>query len=95
VQARGRRTLEWACASARVAASEGVDVSMDLNLDDLRGDETDEEEEVHEAVTPNSSFGHGVGDVKMSLKVTTASMALRDEDIMAAYVLCGLGRTKA
>ena len=91
MQARGRRTLEWACAAARVAGSEVADDGMDLDLDDLKEDQTDEEEEVHEAVTPNGSFGHGVGGagIVQNLKAT---MTLEDEDIMAAYVLCGLGR---
>lgn len=95
VEARGRRTLEWACAAARVTANESADASMDLDLDDLCGDETDEEE-VHEAVTPNGSFEYGIQDVgtMQSLKATAAAMKLQDEDIMAAYVLCGLGRTK-
>lgn len=102
---RGRKTLEWACAAARVAAGTSenvrvvdVDEDVDLDLDELTQNgeetETETEEEAHEAVTPEGSFGYGVGDLGtvQSLKTT---MALRDEDIMAAYVLCGLGRTKA
>ena len=98
VKARERRSLEWACAAARI--EKGVrrgDDGMDRDLDDLlEGNETEEEEEeeedAHEAVTPSSSFGHGFGDVPhkvLSLKDAT----LEDEDLMAAYVLCGLGRS--
>ena len=98
VKARERRSLEWACAAARI--EKGVrrgDDGMDRDLDDLlEGNETEEEEEeeedAHEAVTPSSSFGHGFGDAPhkvLSLKDAT----LEDEDLMAAYVLCGLGRS--
>ena len=98
MKVRERRSLEWACAAARI--EKGVrrgDDGMDRDLDDLlEGNETEEEEEeeedAHEAVTPSSSFGHGFGDVThkvLSLKDAT----LEDEDLMAAYVLCGLGRS--
>jgi len=89
VKAKGRRSLEWACASARVAGSggkENVDIGLSLNLDDLgEGDETDEDEEVHEAITPSGSFRYGdEADEKVK-------MATHDEEMMAAYALCGLG----
>lgn len=89
VKAKERRSLEWACAAARVEQDVRRDDDMDLD-DLLEGDET-EEEDVHEAVTPNSSFGHGVGDVPNKL-LSLKSATLEDEDLMAAYVLCGLGR---
>jgi hypothetical protein len=93
-KAKGRRTLEWACASARVAGSGKenencrVGVSMALGLDKLQeeGDETDEAEDDHEAVTPGSSFTNGVAERNPGLKAM-----IQDEDMMAAYILCGLG----
>lgn len=91
VKAKERRSLEWACAAARVEKGGREDDGMEVDLDDLLEGEETEEEDVHEAVTPNSSFAHGMGDIPsklLSLKSTT----LADEDIMAAYVLCGLGR---
>jgi hypothetical protein len=105
-RARGRRTLEWACASARVAGSasgkencrggvggmlHGDDVSMALDLDKLSeeegGDETDED--VHEAITPGSSFSKDEGGRRNPPGLLKAM--IQDEDIMAAYILCGLG----
>jgi hypothetical protein len=99
VKAKGRRTLEWACASARVAGSggkENVDISgdvgmaLDLDIDEIgEGDEEDEtDEEVHEAVTPDSSFGPGVGTVG---GISGSKATLMADEMMAAYVLCGLG----
>lgn len=96
VIARGRRTLEWACAAARVSGTgtgkenERGDTSMDLDLDDLGEGEETEEEEAHEAVTPNSSFTHGGGSATRTQNLKKAT--IQDEDMMAAYVLCGLGR---
>ncbi|KIM82295.1 hypothetical protein PILCRDRAFT_820678 [Piloderma croceum F 1598] len=106
-RAKGRRTLEWACASARVAGSasgkenrrggvdgmHGDDVSMALDLDKLSeeegGDETDEAEDVHEAVTPSSSFSKEEEGKRNPPGLLKAM--IQDEDMMAAYILCGLG----
>jgi hypothetical protein len=107
-RSRGRRTLEWACASARVAGSasgkenyrgsvggmlHGDDVSMTLDLDKLSeeegGDETDEAEDVHEAVTPGSSFSKEEGGRRNPPGLLKAM--IQDEDMIAAYILCGLG----
>jgi len=100
VKLKGRKSLEWACASARVAGSGkenaslngNVNMSAALDLDDLgeveEGDETDEPEEVHEAVTPNSSFEHSLGAAG---RTRGSKAMIQDEEMMAAYVLCGLG----
>lgn len=108
---RGRKTLEWACASARVSSSSAserkencrkrkeMDVDAELNLDDL-GVESDvtDDAEVHEALTPSNSFGHSVGTGVMGRNSKGTEVndvrvkgRIQDEDMMAAYVLCGLG----
>jgi hypothetical protein len=79
-----RRTLEWACAAARLG---GIQEKED------DGNETDEE--AHEALTPNSSLSRddigwqvdqADGDDDMMMK------GIQDEDMMrAALALCGLG----
>lgn len=95
-KAKAKRTLEWACAAARVTGSgkenrtPNGDGSTVLGLQKLgeeaEGDDTDEAEEAHEAITPNSSLGHGHWVSAPGLKAT-----VQDEDMMAAYVLCKLG----
>ena len=62
---------------------------MALDLDKLgeeeEGGETDVEK-IHEAVTPSSSFGH-----QMAESAPGSKAMIQDEDMMAAYFLCGLG----
>ena len=93
VQAKERRSLEWACAAARIEKGVRRDNDgMAIGLDDLlEGNET-EEEDIHEAVTPNSSIGHGFSDVPNKV-LSLNDATLENEDLMAAYVLCGLGRS--
>jgi hypothetical protein len=101
---RRTRTLEWACAAARLADRQGKrieeedDNNMGMVVDD--GDDTDVDE-AHEAVTPYNSFREdepmvGVSSGKKA-KVSRSKGKAReqqpghDEETMnAALVLCGL-----
>ena len=87
------RSLEWACAAARL---EGKRVAA-RNDDD---DETDEEE-FHEAITPMGSLIADVnGDVFLDRRNIHAKFPTNEEkprcpeeELMgAALLLCGLGR---
>jgi hypothetical protein len=87
------RSLEWACAAARL---EGKRVAA-RNDDD---DETDEEE-FHEAITPMGSLmGDVNGDVFLDRRTINAKFPTNEEkprcpeeELMgAALLLCGLGR---
>lgn len=96
--------MEWACARASARGGgwkekEGENIYFSggegqggSDVDDLGcdGEETDEDEEAHEAVTPHSSFNCGDG-VGMGTGGRKARAAMNDEEITAAYVLCGLG----
>jgi hypothetical protein len=92
------RTLEWACAAARLSGTR-------------KEDEDETEEEEMEAVTPEGSLGGGDdpwiiesvllaqkhGRVSRNLKpkptVVSGKSVLQDDDmIRAALVLCGLGK---
>ncbi|EGN93629.1 hypothetical protein SERLA73DRAFT_189358 [Serpula lacrymans var. lacrymans S7.3] len=54
----GRRTLEWACAAARLADKEkGVSVNRPNRKKSSHGDDEDTEDDSEEAITPDSSFG--------------------------------------
>ena len=98
------RSLEWACAAARlVGKSSGSAASRRANADD--DDETDEEE-VHEAVTPKASLirdGDTSSDVfwdATSIPAKTAGDKEKPKDpenelMDAALLLCGLGRKVA
>jgi hypothetical protein len=99
---RGRRTLEWACANARVYGIEEEDCDMVQSVED----ETDEDSEV---ITPRSSLGgsdmdralhnrvsialEGERDDDVTMKDVGVPEVVHDEDMMkAALALCGLGR---
>jgi len=99
------RSLEWACAAARLGkraatVSRGNDDDDDDNDDD---DETDEEEP-HEAITPMGSL-IGDADWGASARSVAAKRAANREkpkakdpesELMdAALLLCGLGRNIA
>lgn len=85
------RSLEWACAAARL---EGKRVAA---RNDYADDETDEDEEFHEAITPMGSL---IGDVFLDRRSFDAKNPTNEgkregpeEELMgAALLLCGLGR---
>ncbi|KAH7911630.1 homeobox-domain-containing protein [Hygrophoropsis aurantiaca] len=105
------RTLEWACAAARIAGKEGrSNIASASSRADV-GDETEEEDEI---VTPSSSIGpshtawrgeklFAAHTQKYKQKIFpthtaigTAKNAVQDDDMMrAALALCGLGRRSA
>lgn len=61
-KSKGKPTLEWACAAARVSSRRNLgeladdDADVEPMLLDLGGD-TEDESEAHEAITPSSSQG--------------------------------------
>jgi hypothetical protein len=87
------RSLEWACAAARLVGKRGGDANDD---DD---DETDEEDP-HEAITPMGSLiGDTGNDVFWDARSVAAKRAIdakpkdpESELMDAALLLCGLGR---
>ncbi|EPQ60089.1 homeobox-domain-containing protein [Gloeophyllum trabeum ATCC 11539] len=109
--AGNRKTLEWACAVARVSTKQqlaegGLFATLreepeedtetqcskssagDMDMDD--DDYTDEE--VHEALTPNDSFGYTEDTSKRGTLQAQQKDQNVDEDTMrAALALCGLG----
>jgi hypothetical protein len=89
---RTKRTLEWACAAARLADKQGSSVSGCL---DEQGDSDSTEDEAHEAITPPSTWGKG--DFRWTTRhnthMTVVNKAVQDDEMMkAALALCGLGR---
>ena len=90
------RSLEWACAAARLVGKRAATVSHREDDDD---DETDEEEP-HEAITPMGSL---IGDASWGTRSVTVKRATNREkpkdaesELMdAALLLCGLGRNVA
>ncbi|KAI0304726.1 hypothetical protein BC826DRAFT_1100523 [Russula brevipes] len=94
-RSRHARSLEWACAAARLARRHG-----DADDDD---DETDEEEEPHEAITPMGSLiEDGGSDGFWGARNATARRPTNknpkdpESELMdAALLLCGLGRKLA
>ncbi|KAH7926827.1 hypothetical protein BV22DRAFT_1127833 [Leucogyrophana mollusca] len=101
------RTLEWACAAARVAGKEGRSLGASSRSLGSAGDETEEEDD--EAVTPDSSlssshlaWGNGAPfskqkqrqkPIHFSAGGADGKNAVQDDDMMrAALALCGLGR---
>jgi hypothetical protein len=86
---RAKRTLEWACAAARLADKQGTGVSGRRNEPE-DSDSTDDE--VHEANTPPSTWGKG--DDRWTMEHGAAlHKVVQDEEMMkAALALCGLGR---
>jgi hypothetical protein len=99
---RQARSLEWACAAARLVGKgkhRGPGDAND-NYNDNDDDETDEED-LHEAITPIGSLtGDGGRDVfwdarRTAVKAHTHTENTKDpeSDLMdAALLLCGLGR---
>jgi hypothetical protein len=92
------RSLEWACAAARL-----VGKRVAVAHHDVDDDETDEEEP-HEAITPMGSLiGGASGDVfwdgrSGAAKTTTKKEKFKDSEnelMDAALLLCGLGRKVA
>lgn len=95
------RSLEWACAAARLAGKQGrLGVSKRaLGGDGDAGDETEDEE--FEAITPQGSFDVACGKVgslheprvPQGSVVGEGKAEAQDDDTMrAALALCGLGR---
>ena len=86
-----KRSLEWACAAARLGKRDEAD-----------DDETDEEEP-HEAITPMGSLiGDTSGDVFWGARSITGKTATNrkpkdpENELMdAALLLCGLGQKLA
>ncbi|THH13501.1 hypothetical protein EW146_g6724 [Bondarzewia mesenterica] len=91
------RTLEWACAAARLA---GKEKGSSLMLKETDGEET-EEEDPQEAITPMGSLAGPdllwrKKDEKRSLAGGGGEGEVEDDEVMtAALVLCGLGRRTA
>jgi hypothetical protein len=90
---RSNRTLEWACAAARLAEKDGSGAKRmrPERMDTL--DWTDDE--VDEAITPPNTWGGG--DTRWLMepggKMTLLHKGVQDDDMMkAAIALCGLGR---
>jgi hypothetical protein len=91
---RAKRTLEWACAAARLADKQGT-VLSGLHQGNERGDSDLTDDEVPEAITPPSTWGSG--DTRWTMdqdtRKTTFHKVVQDEEMMkAALALCGLGR---
>jgi hypothetical protein len=93
------RSLEWACAAARLVGKDSAPRRDDADEDD---DETDEEE-AHEALTPKASL---IGDASPDVFWASRSAAAKadsnknprdpENELMdAALLLCGLGRNVA
>lgn len=87
---RTKRTLEWACAAARLADKQGVSGRRNE-----RGDSDSTDDEAPEAITPPSTWGSGdtTWTMDQGTHLTTLHKAVQDEEMMkAALALCGLGR---
>ncbi|KAI0095164.1 hypothetical protein BDY19DRAFT_916532 [Irpex rosettiformis] len=59
-QSKGKPTLEWACAAARVSGRRNLGVEDDKDIEPMlldAGGDTEDEGDVHEAITPSSSQG--------------------------------------
>ncbi|KAF9469636.1 hypothetical protein BDZ94DRAFT_1242902 [Collybia nuda] len=90
---KSHRTLEWACAAARLAEKDGSGTKKGRRekMDTL--DWTDDE--MDEAITPPSTWGGE--DKRWSMdpggKIAVVHKEVQDDDMMkAAIALCGLGR---
>lgn len=103
----GTRSLEWACAAARLVGKRSGSAAPPCrnDADDDDDDETDEEE-MHEAVTPKASMirdGDTGSDVFWDARSVAAKTVANKEkpkdtenELMdAALLLCGLGRKVA
>jgi hypothetical protein len=97
---KNTRSLEWACAAARLVGKRAAAARHDVGDDD----ETDEEETPHQVITPMGSL---IGDVRGdvfwngrsgAVKGTAKKEKLKDAEnelMDAALLLCGLGRKVA
>jgi hypothetical protein len=86
------RSLEWACAAARLVGKRSGSAAPPR--DDADDDDETDEEEVHEAVTPKASLirdGDTDSDVFWDARNVPAKM-VANELMDAALLLCGLGR---
>ncbi|KAJ8469902.1 hypothetical protein ONZ45_g16737 [Pleurotus djamor] len=98
-----KRTLEWACAAARLAEKDGL--KLKRHKDEEEDDDTDIE--VHEAITPPGTLGaadrkwdsfiSGSGRSLKSLNIASMKASTKqeedhDEVMKAALALCGLGQ---
>lgn len=102
------RSLEWACAAARLVGKRSGSAAPHREDPDDDDDETDEEE-VHEAVTPKASLirdgdtGSDVfwdarsvpGPAKTVANKEKPPKDSENELMDAALLLCGLGRNVA
>ena len=97
------RSLEWACAAARLVGKRAGGARGGDTNDDDNDDETDEEDP-HEAITPMGSLlGDAGSDVFWDATSVSAKRASNMEkpkdsesELMdAALLLCGLGRKVA
>lgn len=99
------RSLEWACAAARLVGKRSGSAAPGRDNPDDDDDETDEEE-VHEAITPKASLirdGDTGSDVFWDARSVPAKPVANKEkpkdpenELMdAALLLCGLGRNVA
>lgn len=100
---RQARSLEWACAAARLVGKRRGPGDANDRYNDDDDDETDDED-LHEAITPIGSLtGDGGRDVFWNAKRTAAkatpdmeSTKDPESELMdAALLLCGLGRKVA
>lgn len=93
---RRKRTLEWACAAASLADREGkrIDEEEEDNVGMVPDEGGDtEDESVHEAITPYSSFKEDpiqTGKNKGGRKGKAKAVGHDEETMNAALVLCGL-----
>ena len=86
------RSLEWACAAARLVGKRTGSAAPRRDDADDDDDETDEEE-VHEAVTPKASL---IRDGDTGSDVCNKKPKEPENELMdAALLLCGLGRKVA
>ena len=100
------RSLEWACAAARLVGKRSGSAAPRCDGANYDDDETDEEE-VHEAVTPKASLvrdGDTGSDVFWDPRDVPAKTVMNNNEkpkdpenelMDAALLLCGLGRKVA
>lgn len=101
----GTRSLEWACAAARLVGKSSGSAAPPRRDEDGDDDDETDEEEVHEAVTPKASMireGDTGSDVFWGARSVAAKPVANkkpkdpENELMdAALLLCGLGRKVA
>jgi hypothetical protein len=99
----GTRSLEWACAAARLVGKRSGSAAPQRRDNDGGDDDETDEEEIHEAVTPKASMIRD-GDIGSDVFWDARSIAAKtvankgkpndpENELMdAALLLCGLGR---